>query len=714
MIPGLWRAMHETIHRYLKKKNEKGNEEREREETSMKKFKKLLAGLLAGAMMLGSMSATAFAAEETNTPKMTAATIDTSLKGSLTIHKYEYNGNSGKTGTGETSDESNVPSDAKEKPLEDAGFTIYKVADVNELTKYYSTDPEALPDVTTYVENGKIKSAYSDKIFGEEVKTNNDGIAEFKALDLGFYVVIETTTPDKVTTPVTPFLVSIPMTTVDGDDWLYDVHVYPKNKTTYGGVTLEKHGKNGAKLEGVTFVLQKKNTAENKWDNVTINESTNKPMGELTTDKNGQITVDGLSQGTYRFIETDRGNNDGYIMDGATAYQFTVNANGTIKYGDNDPKANITITVTNEKPDMTKQVKDRTKETETWKQDADYNVGDMVPYKITVDVPSNITRLKEFTLTDTPKNLDDKVDTVKVTYKKADVEVDVEAKAYSVEKKDGEHGFKITFVTTEMADYAGKQLVITYNAKLLPTAVTSTDGNTNRAKLEYSNKILPGQDDPDNPNKPENPDTKPGKDYIENTTIVYTFGLQVLKKGEQADGTRTPLEGVQFDLYKEVPEGTAKAITGDAAKAVGLDSNKTWLKINEAPLTTDENGKVSQSGLANGTYYLVETKTNEKYNLLKAPVKVELNIDYVTTTKNEYYKGENGVKTLVKHEVETTTFTENTATSTGTHTETIINKKGFTLPTTGGMGTIAITALGVALAFAGVLIIGASRKKTVK
>ena len=111
---------------------------------------------------------------------------------------------------------------------------------------------------------------------------------------------------------------------------------------------------------------------------------------------------------------------------------------------------------------------------------------------------------------------------------------------------------------------------------------------------------------------------------------------------------------------------------------------------------------------------LTKTKTNEGYNLLKAPVKVELNIDYVTTTKNEYYKGENGVKTLVKHEVETTTFTEKSETSTGTHTETIINKKGFTLPTTGGMGTIAITALGVALAFAGVLIIGASRKKTVK
>ena len=701
MIPGLWRAMHETIPRYLKKKNEKGNEEREREETSMKKFKKLLAGLLAGAMMLGSMSATAFAAEETNTPKMTAATIDTSLKGSLTIHKYEYNGNSGKTGTGETSDESNVPSDAK--PLEGAGFTIYKVADVKELTSYYSTNPTTLPSVNDYVETGKIKQKYENTKVKEKI-TKADGTATFTNLELGFYVVIETTTPDKVTTPAAPFLVSIPMTTAKGDNWLYDVHVYPKNKTTYGGVTLVKQGKDDALLKGVTFVLQKQNG--DTWTNVTTNESTGARLN-LVTDTDGKITVDGLSQGTYRFIETDRGGNDGYIMDGATAYQFTVNADGTIKYGTNEPAANITLPVTNEKPDMTKQVKDRTKEPETWKQETDYNVGDMVPYKITVDVPSNITKLKEFTLTDTPKNLDDKVDTVKVTCNDADVA----AEAYSV-AKDGEHGFKITFVTKEMAAYAEQQLVITYNAELLSSAVTTTDGNTNSAKLEYSNKILPGQDDPDNPNKPENPDTKPGKDYIENTTTVYTFGLQVVKKAEKADGA--PLEGVQFDLYKEVPAGTANAIPDDAAKALGLDSNKTWLKINEAPLTTDENGKVSQSGLANGTYYLVETKTNEGYNLLKAPVKVELNIDYVRTTKDEYYKDEKGVKTLVKHEVDTTTFTENNSSSNGTHTETIINKKGFTLPTTGGMGTIAITALGVALAFAGVLIIGASRKKTVK
>ena len=696
--------MHETIHRYLKKKNEKGNEEREREEMSMKKFKKLLAGLLAGAMMLGSMSATAFAADATTTTKM--PTIDENRTGSLTIHKYEYNGtDTTHKGTGSENDTLPGQGEGEEKPkaLAGAGFTIYKVADVNELTNYYSTNPEALPDVTTYVDNGKIKSAYSSKKVGEEVKTDVNGIAKFENLTLGFYVVIETSTPDKVTTPAGPFLVSIPMTTVDGASWLYDVHVYPKNKTTYGGVTLEKQGKDRAKLQGVTFVLQKQNG--DTWDNVTINESTNKPLGELTTDKNGQITVDGLSQGTYRFIETDRGNNDGYIMDGATAYQFTVNADGTIKYGDNDSAANITLPVTNEKPDMTKQVKDRT--SSEWKQETDYNVGDMVPYKITVDVPSNITKLKEFTLTDTPTHLKDDITTVVVKCGESTLTNGIDSD-YTIAQNESENGFKITFNTSKMKNYAGQQLVITYNAELLSTAVTTTDGNTNSAKLEYSNKILPDTDDGSNPNKPG----EPGKDSIKNTTTVYTFGLQVLKKAEKADGS--PLKDVEFDLYKEVPAGTTGAASAEEVTAAGLDSTKTWLKINKAPLTTDKNGKVSQSGLANGTYYLVETKTKETYNLLKAPVEVKLNIVYTTKTKDEYYTDKEGGKTLVKHEVETTTFTEKSETSTGTHTETIINKKGFTLPTTGGMGTIAITVLGVALAFAGVLIIGASRKKTVK
>lgn len=652
----------------------------------MGKFRKMLAGVLSATMVLSTMTVTAFAEDNTSAPKKTVATIDTSLKGSITIHKYEYNGTMEIHGTGEKSDQ--LPTDDKKiKALEGAGFTIYRVADENDLKNYYSTSPENLPLVSDYVENGKIKSQYSNNKVGGEIRTNGEGIAEFKNLELGFYVVVETTTPDKVTTPVEPFIVSVPMTTKDGDNWLYDVHVYPKNKTTYGEVTLEKKGNNTELLSGVKFVLQKWNATETTWENAK-NETgvEGVEFGELPTDANGKITVNGLSQGKYRFIETDRGSNDGYIMDGATKYEFTVTKDGMIKVGDLTPVANATINVNNEKPDMTKEVQDRA--TKAWKHDTDYNVGDMVPYKITIDVPSNITNLKEFTLTDTPTNLDDKEVNLQCE------DLDVAENAYSV-AKEGEHGFKITFTTANMASYAGKQIVVTYNAKLLDSADTTTVENPNTAKLEYSNEILPGQNDIDNPNKPESADTTPGKDSIEDNAVVYTFKLQILKKAEKADGA--PLQDVEFDLYKEVSAGTKNAITGDDAKNVGLSSDKHWLKINTGSLKTDGNGEVSQSGLAHGIYYLVETKTVGGYNLLKAPVEVKLDFVYTTTTKKEYVIDENGVKTLVKNEIEKTTFTENGAKSTGIHTETIINKKGFELPITGGMGTVLFSIAGFAL-----------------
>lgn len=659
----------------------------------MGKFRKMLAGVLSAAMVLSTMTVTAFAADTNKMPTIN----DTTKTGSITIHKYEYNKNSENHATGEE-DRTQLPKGAT--PLQGAGFTIYKVAGVNDLTKYYNANPESLPSVDEYLRDGKINDS---KVLEEipEAKTDKDGIAKFNNLALGFYVVVETTTPDKVTTPVEPFIVSVPMTTKDGDNWLYDVHVYPKNKTTYGGVTLEKKGNNTEPLSGVKFVLQKWNATESTWENAK-NETgvEGVEFGELTTDDNGKITVDGLSQGKYRFIEINRGdNNSGYIMDGATTYVFTVTKDGMIKVGNADPVANATINVNNEKPDMTKEVQDRA--TKAWKHDTDYNVGDMVPYKITIDVPSNITKLQEFTLTDTPKNLEDNLNSVEV--KCGDVTLGKDTN-YTIgpDTANGE-GFKITFKTSTMGAYAGEKIVVTYKAKLLNSADTTIAGNSNTAKLEYSNQILPDTDDGSNPNK----QGEPGKDAIKDTATVYTFKLSINKRANSKTGD--PLAGVKFDLYKEVSEGTTGAASAEDVKNAGLDGKKTWMKI--ATLTTENDGTDEKSGLANGTYYLVEMKTVGGYNLLKAPVEVKLDIVYTTTTKKEYVTEENGVKTLVKNEIEKTTFTENGAKSTGIHTETIINKKGFELPITGGMGTVLFSIAGFALMAGAAFVLLKGRRK---
>ena len=663
----------------------------------MKRMKKLLTGLLTLGMTLSMMTMTAFAADPS--AKMPTIDTDPDKTGTVTIHKYTSGNGMGSVGNGTEAHPGDFPTGAE--PLKGAGFTLYQVVDKGGMEAYYKADPKDLPDVSEYVEpDGTIKKAYSGNATSEGL-TDKNGTATFSGLELGFYVVIETTVPDAVTTPMKPFLLSVPMTTTDGSDWLYDIHVYPKNETGYGKISLEKTGvKNDEKISGATFALQKKSDTTSSWINITQKSTAQGDnTGDaliLTTDVNGLITIDGLSKGEYRLIETSVGN--GYIMDGATAYEFTVNSDKTITYKESTD-ANITIKITNERPDLTKEVKKKNITPEEWGRTADYSIGDKIPYRITVDVPKNITKLKTFTVTDTPTNLTDDVDSIEIKCNDAAVTADAYTKAAVGD------GFTITFKPAQMAAYERQQLVITYNAKLKDTAYNTTAGNQNTAKLEYSKNITPNATtDPDNPNK----DKEEGKNTIENSTVVYTFAVKIVKTG--VDGTETkPLANVEFDLYQEVPDGTEGAITGTSVPA-GLDNTKSWKKIKTLKTGTD--GTVTHNGLSNGTYYLVETKTNDGYNLLKKPIEVILNVQYTTTTKTEsaWVEDGNGQK-QEKSKIEKTTFTDLDSTTEGIKVQKVINKKGFTLPTTGGIGTFVFTFAGIAMMAAAVILLITGKKK---
>ena len=75
--------------------------------------------------------------------------------------------------------------------------------------------------------------------------TDSYGKTEAHDLDLGLYLLVETKIPEMVTSTTDPFLVSVPMTTVNGNNaedggerWFYDITLYPKNLT--GIPSLEK------------------------------------------------------------------------------------------------------------------------------------------------------------------------------------------------------------------------------------------------------------------------------------------------------------------------------------------------------------------------------------------------------------------------------------------------------------------------------------------
>ena len=713
----------------------------------MKKAKRFLTGLLSAALALSLCAMPAMAADAPALPETTKTTdsvIDPDQKGSITIYKYLHDKDIvSENGTGE---KQNIP--AGTEPAEDVGFTIYRVKGPAALQEYYDgKTSEPAPKASDYIENGKVIPLYNNRIegtdnIGVEKKTNADGMVQFTDLPVGLYLVMETSKPATVTEPVEPFLVSIPMTRVTEDanaqkQWLYDVVVYPKNSTHKGSIKLKKvgvEGKTETPLEGVIFKLDRQKDDEIKaWVPYPNDNNT------LTTGAEGSVTIDGLKPGTYRFQEigyndTVADENRKYVINAGDYYVFTIAADGKVSRAEDADHSsdytaeNTTVTVKNYAPDIEKTVKDRT--SNDYRKAADYNVGDEIPYKITVTVPQNITRLKKFEVTDTPTNLEDQVvdakgnSLISVQYNSDEGLVAVPTDAYTITKLDN-GGFTVAFIPAQMEAYAGKQIVISYNAKLTANADMTTNGNSNQAKLEYSNKTDVSDAEKDN---------SENKYKRSDETVVYTFQIQIDKKADVKDekGGDIHLAGVTFDLYKlvgndeKLPDGAVEIdnATANALKLPAAGADQKWVKV-KSDITTGTDGKVNVNGLANGTYYLVETKTNKGYNLLTAPVKVKLNIAYKTTwTESLEYKGD----VLVKHDVtkkeETFTnsqegtnggtqdgVTDKDGKTYGRHITEIINRKGFNLPTTGGFGTLLFSGIGVLLVVAGVGVLLSLKKK---
>ena len=249
----------------------------------MKKIHRVLALLLAVLMAIGLMT-TAFAATDS------APIIDPGKKASLSIYKYDITkaGNDG-AWDAESYVSTGLHDDAvidklSKYAIQGVEFTYLRVADVtmnNEVAdgqrqvgvlygfdssdrstavlsaigltnadahktengvNYFTSDmlnnklSAALAANATTVKNALETAVKNGSVAMPE--TDATGHASASDMEQGLYLVVETRVPENVTSTCNPFFVSLPMTTVDGAAWNYDVTVYPKNQT--GNPTLDK------------------------------------------------------------------------------------------------------------------------------------------------------------------------------------------------------------------------------------------------------------------------------------------------------------------------------------------------------------------------------------------------------------------------------------------------------------------------------------------
>lgn len=178
---------------------------------------------------------------------------------------------------------------------------------------------------------------------------------------------------------------------------------------------------------------------------------------------------------------------------------------------------------------------------------------------------------------------------------------------------------------------------------------------------------------------------------------VYSGGIRLLKIDASS---ASPLADAHFQVARQATEaeiisGLSQKLTvkGELLDVVFISFHDTpdlsGSKVTETISNTD--GNVYVYGLAEGTYYIVETKAPSGYNLLTAPI--EVNVDrfsHLTAADNVTDQDGNVVD----------------------HTITVRNAK-FLLPETGGMGTALFTVLGTGILASAVMLVLLSRKKRV-
>lgn len=424
-----------------------------------------------------------------------------------------------------------------------------------------------------------------------------------------------------------------------------------------------------------------------------------KNSGDGKTDTKGELKYTGLDAGYY-YVEENLAESKDHVVQGDGNEQKKVMF-GSKSFVVAVPMTNPEGTDWN--ADVHVYPKNQGKDVEKKPNKPSVNVGDKVTWTISAEVPADFTNYKKFTIVDDlDKRLNYVDDTVVVSAMTGDnLDDTLESPADYVVSHAAATDSTKERITIALTEAGIKKVAAAPSTKIVVTFDTTVNGNINHtnpddddensvkndATIEFDNGSGSTGEIKVPPAKIHTGEIKIEKTYSGTEAITESAQFQLAASEKDAkDGKylQVVLDSTNKFIEAIVPAGSnpdavdwiALPSHGDTSEALGFRDGKFYVESFEGLKTYTE----TESTKDFETYYLVETKAPKGYNLLDKPLEV--------------------------------TFTEEDNNNKHVHLEEIENKKGFTLPNTGGVGTIVLVVAGIILIGLAIILTMNKKKKT--
>lgn len=446
--------------------------------------------------------------------------------------------------------------------------------------------------------------------------TGEDGVTAATGLPLGLYLLVETKVPANVHTTVDPFFVSLPMTDENGEKWLYDVDVYPKNQTNIPDLDKLVRQSDDAVL------YQKPEYGD------TATSSEGDRVDYIFVSHLPKITSEATCLTEYTFVDRmEKG--------------ITYNRDASVYFYDNEADARANNTQ---------------KAVKSWPH------GSSAFQEI---YGGGSSRYDQMTVAPTAEGL-----------------------------KEINPGL------------SGHWIVVAYSGTVNSdaTPVLGDAGNTNDVKLIWKRTCMDFAD------------------TLEDRARVYTFGIS-LKKEFGGTAKAGDASKVQFLLQNQTDGHYVIARRSSAGLYYVTDASKGAKESEATVFSPSSDGTMVINGLEADTYVLTEIHSPDGFSLLKEPITIA-----ITSTTDEFIPSQTTLYDIVdmannphRKMIETSgrrasavvdgkiaamsaDMAGNVQSANARVKMTVVNTPSFTLPATGGTGTLLFTLAGCGMAFAGIVV----------